>query len=101
MADVPFRADTFGDFNRALCEQAALAMVLVGEMRAIEPMYGSSAQRFCWIEAGAILQLLGERASRFGVGMCVSGMVDEKHARHAFELHTGQEVLCSALCGAL
>ncbi|MCB9529643.1 MAG: amino acid adenylation domain-containing protein, partial [Myxococcales bacterium] len=61
--------------NEAIARDAAFAIVLVGHMRGIAPLYGELAERFCLIEAGLICQLLDEAAPAQGIGLCHVGSV--------------------------
>jgi acyl carrier protein len=74
-------------------EQAAFAIFLVGEMAAIEPLYGGQAERFCLIEAGLITQLLEMEAIGCGVGLCQVAIGDDPALRQALVLGESQIML--------
>ena len=59
----------FGWVNAKGFEEAAFALFLAGEMRAIGPMYGGLARDYSLIEAGLIAQLLESEAPRAGIGL--------------------------------
>ena len=48
----------FGLANYQLFERAAFALFLVGQLQAIEPLYGELSRDFCLLEAGLVTQLL-------------------------------------------
>ncbi|HEU4323143.1 MAG TPA: amino acid adenylation domain-containing protein [Roseiflexaceae bacterium] len=59
--------------NRALADQAAFSILLIADMRAIEPMYGPLARDFCLLEAGYMGQLLMSAAPEQQLGLCPIG----------------------------
>gem|GEM_PF-145609 len=99
VGSVLYEKATFGEFNRIPCEQAALAIVLVSDLRAIEPIYGANSRDFCLLEAGAMLQLLSCEASSQDLVACPTGGVDHERVHKAFGLGDKFAVLHSLLVG--
>ncbi|RKG77514.1 AMP-binding protein, partial [Corallococcus terminator] len=67
------RAAHYGAYNEAAFDKAAFSLLLVGQLDAVEPMYGERARDYCLIEAGAMGQLLSEHATRHQLGLCAVG----------------------------
>ena len=63
----------YGVHNQPIFDQAAFALFLIGDLRAIRPLYGESARDFCLLEAGYMSQLLMSEASGLGLGLCPIG----------------------------
>ncbi|PAK14698.1 hypothetical protein CJO66_10920 [Burkholderia ubonensis] len=98
------RATTFAReaqfiYNRPLRDRAAMALFLVGEPRAIAPLYGPDAERFLLLEAGYIGQLLMLGQHESGLGLCPIGSFDMADVQANLQLHAGQTVLHSFLLG--
>ncbi len=87
--------------NRQAFLASAFTVFLVGEQRAIEPMYGSKSLEFCLIEAGLLTQLLEDSARVHGLGLCQIGGVDLNAVARALSLEDSQRVLHCVLGGAL
>ncbi len=79
VGDASFERQVFGglngsDLNGPVADQAGLALVLVGHLPAIAPLYGDWSRDACLIESGAMAQLLAEGGPDLGIGSCmVSG----------------------------
>jgi epothilone synthetase B len=73
--------------NAVTGEQAAFSIFLIGQMAAIEPIYGELARDFCLLEAGAMTQLLMSEAVNVGLGLCPIGDLDFQAIRHLFRLN--------------
>ncbi|MCW8200045.1 amino acid adenylation domain-containing protein [Verminephrobacter aporrectodeae subsp. tuberculatae] len=86
-------------YNRPLRDRAAMAMFLVGEPRAIAPLYGLDAERFLLLEAGYIGQLLMLGQHESGLGLCPIGSFNTADVQANLQLHSGQTVLHSFLLG--
>uniref|UniRef100_UPI003BEEC380 amino acid adenylation domain-containing protein n=1 Tax=Burkholderia arboris TaxID=488730 RepID=UPI003BEEC380 len=86
-------------YNRPLRDRAAMAIFLVGEPRAIAPLYGPDAERFLLLEAGYIGQLLMLGQHESGLGLCPIGSFDMADVHANLQLHAGQTVLHSFLLG--
>lgn len=89
------------DVNRANFDQSAFSVFLVGELAAIEPMYGTRAHEFCLLEAGYMSQLLMEEATAYDLGLCPVGGLDFAPLRDDFELGDSHVLLHSLVGGAI
>ena len=89
------------DANAHFVAQSAFTIVLVGEMDAIEPLYGAHAERFSLIEAGLITQTLEVEASRCGIGLCQVSMADAPALRELLALRENHRVLHGLVGGGL
>jgi amino acid adenylation domain-containing protein len=72
--------------NRAMATSAPLTILLVGDRRAIEPLYGNLSDDMMRIEAGAMAQLLSNSATTLGLGHCAVGWLDISPLRDALRL---------------
>jgi amino acid adenylation domain-containing protein len=97
-AEGPDRRD-FISYNRPVLEAAAGMIFLVGEGRAIEPLYGADARDFMLLEAGYLGQLLMLAQAAAGLGLCPVGRFDTGQVTAALRLGPAQEVLHSFLLG--
>jgi amino acid adenylation domain-containing protein len=79
--------------NRPAFEQARFSLFFVHQPRAIEPIYGDLAWRFCLLEAGAMAHALETSAWRHGLGLCPIGWLDFTRVRSLLQLEDGQELL--------
>ncbi|WP_175959406.1 amino acid adenylation domain-containing protein [Burkholderia pyrrocinia] len=86
-------------YNRPLRDRAAMALFLVGEPRAIAPLYGPDAERFLLLEAGYIGQLLMLGQHESGLGLCPIGSFNTADVQANLQLHADQTVLHSFLLG--
>jgi SagB-type dehydrogenase family enzyme len=87
--------------NRALAALAPFWIVLVGQMRAIAPLYGRRSRDFCLLEAGLIAQLLETEATGCGLGLCQVGLIrDLPDLRAALRLDDDHVVLHALVGGA-
>ncbi|HSU83124.1 MAG TPA: SagB/ThcOx family dehydrogenase, partial [Thermoanaerobaculia bacterium] len=91
----------YGWVNQPTFDQAAFALFLIGDLRAIGPLYGASSRDFCLIEAGLIAQLLDERAPLQGIGLCQVGRCRTATLSSLFRLEPGHVFLHSFLGGGL
>lgn len=87
--------------NAPIARQAAFALYFVSRPAALKAKYGARARDYCLIEAGAMAQLLRERAYGSGVGLCAIGEFDVGPIQSWFELEPDQECLHSMLGGRL
>ncbi|MBK5066423.1 non-ribosomal peptide synthetase, partial [Paraburkholderia domus] len=71
----------FDGVNRSVAEEALLAILMVGHLPAIAPLYGDWARDACLMEAGAIGQLLADGGPALGVGSCLVGGFDADRLR--------------------
>ncbi len=72
--------------NRELAAGAAFTIALVADLSAVEPMYGDKAERFSYIEAGLIAQLLEMEAPECEIGLCQVALGDTPALRDALRL---------------
>ena len=100
-AEARIELQAHGGANRGIFEQSAFSLFLVGELKAIEPMYGVMSRDFCLLEAGYMSQLLMEEAPTHEIGLCPIGGLDFEPIRSYFELSDSQELLHSFLGGAI
>lgn len=72
--------------NRAVFDRAAFVIFLIGQMQAIEPLYGELARDFCLLEAGYMSQLLMMVAPAHQIGLCPIGAMEFEPVRPFFHL---------------
>lgn len=85
--------------NEAWASGAAFTLFLVGDLSAIEPLYGGMSRDFLFIEAGLIAQLLESEGPAVGVGLCQVGAVNFDVVRPVLELDGAGEFLYTLVCG--
>jgi amino acid adenylation domain-containing protein len=87
--------------NPNVFERAAFSLFLVGESKAIEPVYGQEgANQMMLLEAGYMSQLLMEESPTQHIGLCPIGYID-KSAEQLLELSESQTILHSILGGSV
>ncbi|HEY2577786.1 MAG TPA: amino acid adenylation domain-containing protein [Streptosporangiaceae bacterium] len=86
--------------NRPLYDIAAFELYLVGQTRAITPLYRESSDRFLAIEAGHIGQLLLTAQAELGIGLCPIGEVYFDRLRPELCADEGHRFLMSLAGGA-
>ncbi len=74
-------------------EEAAFALALIADLRAIEPLYGSRSLAFAGIEAGLMTGLLEIAAPACGLATCQIGSADEATLAQVFALEPSHRVL--------
>ncbi|MGD1932884.1 MAG: amino acid adenylation domain-containing protein [Leptolyngbyaceae cyanobacterium] len=79
--------------NQALVEKSAFALILVGCLAAIAPLYADQARDFCLLEAGYMSQLLMETAPDRDLGLCPLGKFDQDSLQQALGLDREHEIL--------
>lgn len=87
--------------NQAIFEQSAFALFLIGELKAITPLYGDKARDFCLLEAGYMSQLLMETASKEEIGLCPIGDLEFETLRDLLQLESSQILLHSFAGGKI
>ncbi len=92
-ADPPVDRTIHWPANRPIYDAAAFSLFLVGELKAIAPMYGEPSRDFCLFEAGAMTQLLMMSAQQAQLGLCPIGHVDFEQIRELFQLEDSQTLL--------
>jgi len=91
--------DLHAAHNRAIFDESAFSLFLVGQLNAIAPLYGEQSRDFCLLEAGYLGQLLMTAAPAAGLGLCPIGGLDFERVRPWLALDTGHEPLHSLLGG--
>lgn len=87
--------------NRPIFEEAAFAIFLICQDRAIEPMYGEWARALSLVEAGYMGQLLMTEAPSQNIGLCPIGRVEFECIRSDLNLDPGQFFLHGLLGGRI
>ncbi|WP_245978670.1 non-ribosomal peptide synthetase, partial [Aurantiacibacter xanthus] len=90
VGDLALEPHLFDGVNRGISDEAALAIVMVGHLPAIAPLYGDWARDACLIESGAIGQLLAEKGPALGMGSCLIGGFDADGLRAGLRLADSQ-----------
>jgi len=93
-------ADTQLPHNRDMFVSAAFAIFLVGQLGAVEPLYGAVSRDFCLLEAGYMGQLLMTVAPDQDIGLCPVGGMDFDRVRPFFDLEASH-ILAHFLVGGL
>ncbi|WOI61863.1 non-ribosomal peptide synthetase [Streptomyces fradiae] len=89
----------FGEYNRPLAGAARFAVYLVARNAAVTPVYGELARPFALLEAGAMAQLLRQRAADCRIGLCPVGDVYAEPLHRVLRLEDDQAVLHTLLGG--
>jgi amino acid adenylation domain-containing protein len=87
--------------NREWLNRAAFTIFFIGEMKAIEPMYGRLAKDFSLLETGLMTQLLEDTAIQYQVGFCQIGNLDFSQIRDLFKLGDSHILLHSMAGGTI
>jgi epothilone synthetase B len=87
--------------NHGLFSQSAFSIFLIGQLEAVEPLYGSLSRDFCLLEAGYIGQLLMTVAPDYQIGLCPIGAINFEPIRELFTLSENQILVHSLLGGGL
>lgn len=87
-----------GEPNQRIFESSAFSVFLIGDLRAIEPLYPEQARDFCLLEAGCMLQLMMTTVPDLELGLCPIGGMDFDQIRSLFVLDQNQ-VLLHSICG--
>jgi hypothetical protein len=85
--------------NQPVYASATFSVFFVDAPQACEPVYGSLAQRFCMLEAGAMGHILEVAAPRYGLRTCPIGWLDFEAIAGTFDLQPGQRLLHSLVGG--
>jgi len=88
-----FNEDYFPGANRHVANDAAFYIFLIANLDAIEPIYGSSSETLCFLEAGLMSHLLELEAVNIGLGMCQLGGFNFDMASDDFELPSKSKYL--------
>lgn len=87
--------------NKAIFDQAAFALFSIGELNAIEPLYGEWSKDFCYLEAGYIGQLLMDKAPDYQIGLCPIGKLEFDELRAVFGWQSSQIFVQGFLGGSI
>ncbi len=87
--------------NRAMAASSAFTILLVGQLHAIEPLYGPLARDFCLLEAGYVGQLLMTEAREHGLGLCPIGGLARDGLADSLRLDDGHVLVHGLVGGAL
>ena len=91
----------FGSDNRPVFEEAALALFLITQYKAVTPIYGSRARDFSLLEAGYMSQLLMSLAPELELGLCPIGGLEFAPLRARLALEESHEFLHLLLLGGI
>ncbi|MEL4895256.1 amino acid adenylation domain-containing protein [Crocosphaera sp. Alani8] len=97
---VDVSANIYGN-NQAIYQQSAFSLFLIGELNAIQPLYGEKSRDLCLLEAGYISQLLMENAPNQELGLCPIGALEFEKLHNSFELEKSQILLHSFVGGKI
>ncbi|MGW4463810.1 amino acid adenylation domain-containing protein [Micromonospora sp. NPDC004704] len=86
-------------YNRPIYDRAAFELFLVGQEKAIRPLYGEDTERYLALEAGYLGQLLMSAQAARGLGLCPVGGVATAPVRAALRLDQGHVFQQAFLCG--
>jgi SagB-type dehydrogenase family enzyme len=101
-ADVDLDRGIYHPFiNAPIFDEAAFAIFLIAQLKAIAPMYGERSLHFATLEAGEMTQLLESTAPGAGIGLCQIGTLDFQRVRHLFALDEGHMLAHSLLGGRI
>ena len=99
--DQPAPETIHGDYNRAFAAASAFDLLLVANPDVVGALYPDLARDFCLLEAGAISQLLRERAPDAGLGLCAVGSIAFEPVREALGLAAGAIFLHGLIGGPI
>ena len=91
--------EAYGPPNRALAGSCAFAVFLLSCPPAIQPVYGELASRFETLEAGAMMQLLLDRAAAADIATCPIGDLAFPAISSLFGVDDDQRLLISVIFG--
>lgn len=98
-ADAKLDAGLHAPNNRDIFEQSAFSIFLIGQLKAIEPLYGPAAAHFCVLEAGYMSQLLMMAAAETALGLCPIGDLEFERVRPLFALEESHVLIHSLVGG--
>ena len=87
--------------NRPMYDEAAFALFLVAELRAIAPVYGERSLHFATLEAGLMTGLLELQAASTPLGLCQVGELNAAEVAATLRLTPTQRLLHSLVGGRL
>jgi SagB-type dehydrogenase family enzyme len=87
--------------NRALFNESAFSIFLIGQLSAITPMYGELGRHYAAIEAGLMTQLLEMSAPACELGLCQIGSLAFDRISKFFNLEESHVLLHSLVGGQI
>ncbi|WP_432954414.1 amino acid adenylation domain-containing protein [Micromonospora haikouensis] len=96
-ADVDRNAHVF--YNRTVYDAAGFQLFLIGQPRAIAPLYGAESDRYLALEAGYLGQVLLAGQADHGVGLCPVGLMSFDPIRELLGLDDDQPFLQAFIGG--
>jgi len=87
--------------NQEWMKNTAFSVFFIGEMKAIEPLYGRLSRDFSLLEAGLMTQLLENTAYQHEIGFCQIGRFDFDQVRDLFDLEETHVLLHSLAGGTI
>ncbi|GMQ62976.1 amino acid adenylation domain-containing protein [Vallitalea maricola] len=100
LADTIIEPEVHVERNQAIFEQSAFSLFLIGEEKAIVPMYGKKESfAFMNLEAGIMTQLLEMTSVDYNIGLCQIGSIDFDKIRKHFQLDESHVYLHCLLGG--
>jgi epothilone synthetase B len=87
--------------NISIYEESAFSLFFIGQLSAVDPLYGTLARDLCLIESGAMIQLLMTEALDCQIGLCPVGDLDFAQIQDAFRLEPSHTYLHSLLGGRI
>ena len=87
--------------NRALFNESAFSIFLIGQLSAITPMYGELSRHYAAIEAGLMTQLLEMSAPACELGLCQIGSLGFDRISQFFNLEESHVLLHSLVGGKI
>jgi aryl carrier-like protein len=100
-ADAALDRNVHAPVNQAVFDGSAFSIFLIGQLKAIAPMYGPLARDFCLLEAGYMSQLLMTTAPFAQLGLCPIGALDFEKLRTSMALEESQIFLHCLVGGAI
>jgi acyl carrier protein len=85
--------------NQELFDESAFSLFLVGQLDAIEPLYGTSSRDFCLLEAGLMTQLLESAAAENELGLCQIGKLKNQGLIRDFLKLNDRQILLHSMVG--
>ena len=101
LADAALAADLHAPANRAMFEESAFSLFLVGKLDAGRSLYGERGRHYAVLEAGLMTQLLEMSAPAAGIGLCQIGDLDFDRVRPWLALDADHELLHALTGGPL
>ncbi|WP_050491619.1 non-ribosomal peptide synthetase [Clostridium botulinum] len=85
--------------NRPLYENAGFSIYLIGEIKAIAPLYGDMSMHFMTMEAGSIAHQLEFMSYKYDIGLCQIGSIEFDQVEEYFKLSKTQVLIHSLIGG--